>query len=83
MLRNQVTNPFLRAETIDAAIQTFLSEFPIHCDSLFSVRRWHTRLYDQLGRAINHNPAKLLRTQVQYRQYVRAESCEHKSCMHD
>ena len=32
-------------------------------DSLFSVTRLQTRLWDQLGRPINHNPAILLRTQ--------------------
>ena len=32
-------------------------------DSLFSVTRLQTRLWDQLGRAINHNPAILLQTQ--------------------
>jgi CMP-N-acetylneuraminic acid synthetase len=32
-------------------------------DSLFSVTRWQCRLWDGLGRPINHNPAVLLRTQ--------------------
>jgi CMP-N-acetylneuraminic acid synthetase len=30
---------------------------------MFSVTRLQTRLWDQLGRAINHNPAILLQTQ--------------------
>jgi CMP-N-acetylneuraminic acid synthetase len=30
---------------------------------MFSVTRMQTRLWDQLGRAINHNPAVLLQTQ--------------------
>ncbi len=42
--------------------QTFLENYP-GCDSLFSVTRLQTRLWDQLGRAINHNPAILLQTQ--------------------
>ena len=62
-IQTHVTNPFLRAESVEAAIESFLLQYPIHCDSLFSVRQLQTRLYDQLGRAINHNPAKLLRTQ--------------------
>jgi CMP-N-acetylneuraminic acid synthetase len=37
-------------------------EYPAY-DSLFSVTRWQTRLWDQLGRAINHNPRILLQTQ--------------------
>ncbi len=61
-LQTHSTNPLLRSETISRAIQTFLSSYPAH-DSLFSVTRWQTRLWDQLGRAINHNPAILLQTQ--------------------
>ena len=56
------TNPLLRSETITRAIQQFLDDNPMH-DSLFSVTRVHTRLWDGLVRAINHNPAILLRTQ--------------------
>ncbi len=61
-LQTHSTNPLLRPETISRAIQTFLSSYPAY-DSLFSVTRWQTRLWDQLGRAINHNPAILLQTQ--------------------
>jgi CMP-N-acetylneuraminic acid synthetase len=56
------TNPLLKAETISRAIQTFLAEYPGY-DSLFGVTRLQNRLWDQLGRAINHNPAILLQTQ--------------------
>lgn len=61
-LQTHSTNPLLRAATISNAIETFLRNYP-RFDSLFSVTRLHTRLWDQLGRAINHNPAILLRTQ--------------------
>jgi CMP-N-acetylneuraminic acid synthetase len=61
-LQTHSTNPLLHATTISSAIQTFLANYPAY-DSLFSVTRWQTRLYDQLGRAINHNPAVLLQTQ--------------------
>ena len=61
-LQTHTTNPLLRPETISSAIQTIVSLFPAY-DSLFSVTRFQTRLWDQLGRAINHNPAVLLRTQ--------------------
>jgi CMP-N-acetylneuraminic acid synthetase len=61
-LQTHSTNPLLRAATLSSAIQRFLAAYPA-CDSLFSVTRLHTRLYDQLGRAINHNPAVLLQTQ--------------------
>lgn len=61
-LQTHSTNPLLRAETISKAIQSFLMNYPTY-DSLFSVTRWQSRLWDQLGRAINHNPAVLLQTQ--------------------
>jgi CMP-N-acetylneuraminic acid synthetase len=61
-LQTHSTNPLLKAETISQAIQTLITNYPSY-DSLFSVTRWQTRLWDQLGRAINHNPAILLQTQ--------------------
>ena len=61
-LQSHSTNPFLRTETVDKAVSAFISSKPAH-DSLFSVVARRTRLFDQLGRAVNHNPAVLLRTQ--------------------
>jgi len=61
-LQTHSTNPLLRAETISRAVQVLTSSFPTY-DSLFAVTRVQTRLWDQLGRPINHNPAILLRTQ--------------------
>ena len=61
-LQTHSTNPLLRAETISAAIQTFLENIPEY-DSMFGVTQLQTRLWDQLGRPINHNPNILLRTQ--------------------
>jgi CMP-N-acetylneuraminic acid synthetase len=61
-LQTHSTNPLLRAETISRAIQAFRTNYP-KLDSLFSVTRWQTRLYDQNGRAINHNPMELIQTQ--------------------
>lgn len=61
-LQTHSTNPLLRAETIAQAIQELLAAYPTF-DSLFSVTRLQTRLWDQLGRPVNHNPAILLRTQ--------------------
>jgi len=61
-LQTHSTNPLLRAETISQAIRALMASYPSY-DSLFSVTRWQTRLWDQLGRAINHNPAILLQTQ--------------------
>ncbi len=61
-LQTHSTNPLLKPETISRGIQTFLENYPEY-DSLFSVTRLQTRLYDQHGQAINHNPAQLLQTQ--------------------
>jgi CMP-N-acetylneuraminic acid synthetase len=61
-LQTHTTNPLLRSQTISAAIQKFLAAYPTY-DSMFTVTRFQTRLWDQLGRAINHNPAVLLQTQ--------------------
>ena len=61
-LQTHSTNPLLRAASIDRAVGRFLEAYPIH-DSLFSVTRLQTRLWDQLSRPVNHNAAILLRTQ--------------------
>jgi CMP-N-acetylneuraminic acid synthetase len=61
-LQTHSTNPLLRPETITKAVQTFLADYPAH-DSLFSVTRLHTRLYDEHGHALNHDPDILIQTQ--------------------
>ena len=61
-LQTHSTNPLLRRDTVSGAIQALFQNYPTF-DSLFSVTRIQTRLWDSLGRAINHNPAVLLRTQ--------------------
>lgn len=61
-LQTHSTSPLLQTATIDKAIGTFLDALPGK-DSLFGVTELRTRLYDQHGKAINHNPAELLRTQ--------------------
>jgi CMP-N-acetylneuraminic acid synthetase len=61
-IQTHSTNPLLKKETISKAINTFITNFPAY-DSLFSVTRIQTRLWDETGAAINHNPAVLLQTQ--------------------
>ena len=61
-LQTHSTNPLLKSATISRAIQTFLADYPAH-DSLFSVTRLQTRLWDANGHAINHDPNILLQTQ--------------------
>ena len=61
-LQTHSTNPLLKAGTISSGVQAFFASYPAK-DSLFSVTRLQTRLYDQSGRAINHNPQELIQTQ--------------------
>ena len=61
-LQTHSTNPLLKPETISSAIQLLITNYPNY-DSLFSVTRLQTRLYDQHGNAINHNPHELIQTQ--------------------
>ena len=61
-LQTHTTNPLLRPETIDAALDRMEHDAGEH-DSLFSVTRWQTRLYGADGTPINHDPDVLLRTQ--------------------
>jgi len=61
-LQTHSTNPLLQASSISKAIKSLIEQYPAY-DSLFSVTRLQTRLWDQLGRAINHNPTILLQTQ--------------------
>lgn len=61
-LQTHSTNPLLKPETVSRAINLFLAGYATH-DSLFSVTRLQTRLYDQHGHAINHNPKELIQTQ--------------------
>ena len=61
-MQTHSTNPLLKAETIDRAIEEYfkgLDKF----DSLFGVTKVQTRFYDKDAKPINHNPQELLRTQ--------------------
>lgn len=61
-LQTHSTNPLLSAESVQRGVDTFLENYPVY-DSLFTVTRLQTRLWDSLSRAVNHNPNILLRTQ--------------------
>jgi len=61
-LQTHSTNPLLTATTIRRALNEFEHSLDSH-DSLFSVTRLQTRLYDAGGCALNHDPRILLRTQ--------------------
>jgi len=61
-LQTHCTNPLLQKKTIQCAIRSFFDSFPEN-DSLFSVTRYQTRLWDMNGHPVNHNPNELIRTQ--------------------
>lgn len=61
-LQTHSTNPLLKYSTISKALQFFL-EHKSEYDSLFSVTRLQTRLWDQDGYALNHDPSSLIQTQ--------------------
>lgn len=61
-LQTHSTNPLLQAQSISKAVQKLDELYPAY-DSLFSVTRLQTRIWDELGRAVNHNPNILIQTQ--------------------
>ncbi len=61
-LQTHSTNPLLRPQTIAAAVRAFVASRPEY-DSLFGVTALRTRLWWDGRRAVNHDPAVLLRTQ--------------------
>jgi len=60
-LQTHSTNPFLRAETVSAALRQLMAS--TEHDSLFTVTRIQARLWTADGAPLNHDPAVLLRTQ--------------------
>lgn len=61
-LQTHATNPFLRADSVDAAVAAFEAAYPER-DSLFSVTRLQRRLWSEAGEPVNHDPARLIPTQ--------------------
>ena len=61
-LQTHSTNPLLRESTIEKAIEKFNTNSENY-DSLFSVNRFQTRFYKENGKALNHNPEELIKTQ--------------------
>ena len=58
------TNPLVKLESVNSSIEKMLSFMETKTyDSIFSVTKVQTRLYNPNGSALNHNPDELLRTQ--------------------
>lgn len=60
-LQTHSTNPLLRTETVDRAVQAYFADGPHDC--LFTVTSHQARFYYHDGRPVNHDPAVLKRTQ--------------------
>jgi CMP-N-acetylneuraminic acid synthetase len=61
-LQTHSTNPFLKPETVSAALQRF-AEPDRDFDSIFSVTRLQARLWNEANEPVNHDPSVLIRTQ--------------------
>lgn len=62
VVQTHSTNPFLKPNTLSAALKLF-NEANGEFDSVFSVTRLQARLWDAETRPVNHDPSVLLRTQ--------------------
>ena len=63
-IQTHSTNPLLNVDSINAAIEQMINNLKNNdYDSIFSVTKIQTRLYNEKGEAFNHNPQELLRTQ--------------------
>ena len=60
-VQTHATNPLLRSKTISNALRDFAKSEEY--DSLFTVNRVQTRLYDSDGQPVNHDAEELMRTQ--------------------
>lgn len=62
-LQTHSTNPLLKLSTVEDAARAYFSGLEDGHDSLFSVTRRQSRFYDAELKPINHDPARLERTQ--------------------
>lgn len=62
-LQTHSTNPLVSAATLNVAVERYFAALNEGRDSLFGVTKFQSRFYWADGKAINHNPAELIRTQ--------------------
>ena len=62
-LQTHSTNPLLRTETIDHAIESYFDGLDKGFDSAMGVNKFQTRFYDHNKHPINHNPNIMLPSQ--------------------
>ncbi|MFC1524235.1 cytidylyltransferase domain-containing protein [Thermodesulfobacteriota bacterium] len=61
-LQTHSTNPLLRPETIDRAVEAYFENLDNY-DSLFSVTPLQKRFFWENGQAVNHDPMNMIKTQ--------------------
>lgn len=71
ILQTHVTNPFLKIETVNQAIEEFERVKP---DTLLTVNSFQKRIWSDYGDPVNHDPSKLLQTQ-DLRELYEENSC--------
>jgi CMP-N-acetylneuraminic acid synthetase len=72
-LQTHSTNPLMQAQTFLHAIEVFMTNLDQN-DALFGVTRKQVRIWDDQGQPINHNPARLEKTQ-ELPPYFEENSC--------
>lgn len=61
-LQTHSTNPLLKPDTVDRAVESYFKNLDKH-DSLFSVTPLQKRFFWKNGQAINHDPQNMIKTQ--------------------
>jgi len=61
-LQTHSTNPLLKTETVDRAVEAYFANLDNH-DSLFSVTPLQKRFFWENGQPINHDPLNMIKTQ--------------------
>lgn len=62
-LQTHATSPFIKPETIDAAIKAYFKGISAGFDSVMAVNRFQSRFYDHNKKPINHDPDIMLPSQ--------------------
>lgn len=62
-LQTHATSPFIKPETVDAAIDAYFKGLDSGFDSVMAVNKLQSRFYDQNKKPINHDPAVMLPSQ--------------------
>ena len=70
LVMTHTTNPLISLYTLESALKTYANNKSEGFDSLFSVTKIQGRFYDLNGKAINHDPANLIRTQDLHPYYL-------------